>query len=291
MAPDPGDGVPALRYRALLAVASAVSFASIVIIFLAWFPKEDRPFGALVMLPVFLPYALIPLRLYTRKLRAGLNLAVAMGGASFLPGIMLVRYALRWDRRWWVLGSLILALLMQLILVAVAVKTYARLQRLRHSRLKFLVSMAYGFFLFALFWMFYRPIPLRIEENEAAAMGHLEVSAVSAEVDAGEHGGLYAESIDGLAANSNPECALGPDWKNPVSEQGYVFEYRGIQPSRKSQDCTRFEGFTVTARPAIYGQTGIRSFRISRDLAIHFTSEDRPAKDSDPWTYLRHSPN
>ena len=292
MAPDLDEGVSALCYRALLAFASTVSLASIVITFWLWFPKEDRPLGALVLLPVFIPYGLIPLRLYRRRLRAGLNFAIAMGGALLVPGIMLPRYALRWDRRWWLLGSLVLALSMQLLLVVLAAKAYIPLPRQPHSRLKFLVSMAYGFFLFGSFWLFYRPVPLRIEENESAAMRYLETSALSAEFDAHEHGGLYAESIGGLAPNSNPECALGPDRKNPLSEAGYVFEYRGIQPSRKSQNCTRFGGFTITARPAVYGQTGIRSFRIkNRNLAIHFTSENRPANDWDPETRLRHLPN
>ena len=292
MAPDLGEGVPALHYRVVLAFASAVSLASIVITFLIWFPKEDRALGALVLLPVFIPYVLIPFRLYSQRLRAGLNLAIAMGGALFVPGIMLLLYAVRWDRRWWLVGNLVLTLLMQLLLVVLAVKTYIPLPRLRHSRLKFLVSMAYGFFLFGLFWLFYRPVPLRIEENESDALRYLENSALSAELDAAGHGGLYVESIGGLAPNSHPECTLGPGWKNPVSEPGYVFEYRGIQPSRKSQDCTRFEGFTITARPAVYGQTGVRSFRIkNRDVEVHFTSENRPAMDSDPGTRRRHLPN
>src|SRR5262252_6418276 len=139
MAPDLGEGVPALHYRVVLAFASAVSLASIVITFLIWFPKEDRPLGALVLLPVFIPYVLIPLRLYRQRLRAGLNLAIAMGGALFVPGIMLLLYAVRWDRRWWLVGNLVLTLLMQLLLVVLAVKTYIPLPRLRHSRLKFLV--------------------------------------------------------------------------------------------------------------------------------------------------------
>src|SRR4029077_8636960 len=104
-------------------------------------------------------YAFIPLRLYSQRLRSGLNLAIAMGCAQFLPGIYLVRFALTWDRRWWVLGNLILALLMQLVLIVLAVKTYIPLPRLRYTRLKLLVSMAYGFLLLALFWLFYSPVP------------------------------------------------------------------------------------------------------------------------------------
>src|SRR3974377_1359710 len=100
MAPDPGEGVSALRYRAVLAFASTVSFASMVITFLVWFPKEDRLFGALVMLPVFLPYAFIPLRLYSRRRRSGLSLALTMGGALLIPGMYLVWYAITREVGW-----------------------------------------------------------------------------------------------------------------------------------------------------------------------------------------------
>jgi len=54
MTPELDEGVPAFRYRSVLAFASAVSFVSIVITFLAWFLKdENRLLGVLVLLPVF----------------------------------------------------------------------------------------------------------------------------------------------------------------------------------------------------------------------------------------------
>jgi hypothetical protein len=215
-----------------------------------------------------------------------------MGCAQFLPGIYLVRFALTWDRRWWVLGNLILALLMQLVLIVLAVKTYIRLPRLRYTRLKLLVSMAYGFLLFALFWLFYSPVPHRIVGNESAAMKYLEDSAVAADSDAWEHGGLYAEAVGSSGPNSNTECTVAHNLINYSGTTGYVFEYRGIQPSSTSQGCTRFKGFTITARPAVYRETGIRSFCIRNwDREIHFTSDNRPAKDSDPKDYVRHVPN
>jgi hypothetical protein len=223
---------------------------------------------------------------------SGLNLAIAMGSALFVPGIMLVHFALTWERRWWVVGSLILASLMQLVLIVLAVKTYVPLPRLRHARLKFLASMAYGFLLFVLFWLSYSPVPYRITGNESAAMQYLEDSAVHAELDSREHGGLFAEAVGSSRPNSNPECTVAPDLMKYVGTTGYIFEYRGIQPSSKSQGCTRFKGFIITARPAVYRQTGIRSFCIRNwNREIHFTSENRPARDSDPVDYVRHSPN
>jgi hypothetical protein len=273
--------------------ACAISFVSILLTFWAWRPEgEGRLLGLVILLPVLLPYAFIPLRLYGQRLRSGLSLAIAMGGALFVPGIMLVRFALTWDRRWWVVGNLLLASLMQLVLIVLAGKTYIPLPRLRHARLKFLVSMGYGFLLFALFWLFYSPVPARIAGNESAAMEHLEHLASDAELDASEHGSLYAEAVGSSGPNSNPECTVAPDLMNYSRTTGYLFEYRGIQPSSTSQGCTRFKGFTITARPAVYRQTGIRSFCVrNRDREIHFTSDNRPAKDTDPKDYVRHAPN
>src|SRR5260370_20134763 len=116
MARETSEGtVPAaFRYRQALTWACAISFVCILLTFWGWFPKgQSRLLAVLALLPLLLPYAFIPWRLYSERFRSGLNLAITMGGALFVPGIMLVRFALTWDRRWWILGNLILALLMQ----------------------------------------------------------------------------------------------------------------------------------------------------------------------------------
>jgi hypothetical protein len=76
-------------------------------------------------------------------------------------------------------------------------------------------------------------------------MKYLEDSAITAELDASEHGGLYAEAVGRLGQKSNLECIAFPHSTNLVSTTGYLFEYRGIQPSSKSHGYTRFEGFTI----------------------------------------------
>ncbi len=293
MAPEASEGtVPAVfRYRQVLTWACAISFVSILLTSWAW-SGESRLLAVTVLLPLLLPYAFIPLRLYSQRSRSGLSLAIAMGGALFVPGIMLVRFALTWDRRWWVVGNLLLASSMQLVLIVLAGKTYISLPRLRHARLKFLVSMGYGFLLFALFWLFYSPVPAPIARNESAAMERLEQLAGDADWDASEHGGLYAEAVGTSGPNSNLKCTVAPDLMNYAKTTGYLFEYHVIQPSSTSQGCTRFKGFSITARPAVYRQTGVRSFCIrNRDREIHFTSENRPAQDSDPEDFVRHAPN
>jgi hypothetical protein len=290
MTPERGEGAPVFRYRPVLAFASAVSFVSIVITLLAWFPKEEsRLLGVLVLLPVFLPYGFIPLRLYGRRLRSGLTLAMTMGGALFIPGIYLVRFAITWDNRWWVLSNLIVALLMQVVLLVVALKAYIGLPRLPRLGLRVLAGPAYGFSLLALFLWLHSPVPRYITVNEHSAMKSLETSAVHLFWDAESHGRLYPEAVNGLAQNFSRSCTV----ELKLTPNGYVFEYRGAPPSSTFQGCTRFQGFTLTARPVKFGKTGIRSFYISKNLAIHFTSENRPAMATDPvdsTVYLEHRP-
>jgi len=284
----------ALRYRRVLTGASAISFVSILLAFWGWFPKgESRFLGLLFLLLVLLPYAFIPLRLYGQKLRSGLNLALAMGCALCVPGIYLVRFAFTWDRRWWILGNLILALSMQPILIVTAGKIHIHLPRLKHSRLKLLVSLAYGFLLFVLFWLFYSPVPFQINKNEHSAMKYLAASAMAAFADAYQHEGLYPEALDNLGPNSSPKCTSTPHVIDHGNPTGYLFEYRGVQPSTTLQGCSRFKGFAMTARPVVFGKTGIRSFCVDRSLSIHFTSENRPANVSDPadfTVWLEHRP-
>jgi hypothetical protein len=280
MAAELDEAGPAFRYREMLACASAASLVAVLLIFWAWFPKdESRLLGLLVLLPVFLPYAFIPLRLYGQRLRSGLTLAITMGCALVVPGIYLVRFAITWDSRWWVFGNLIVALLMQLVLIVVGVKAYIRFPRLPRADLKVLAGPAYGFSLFALFFSLYSPVPLYITKNEHSAMKYLETAAVVAFLDAEQHGRLYPEALGSLGPNSNRACTAGLNFP----PNGYVFEYCGAQPSSTFQGCTRFQGFTMSARPVTFGKTGIRSFCVDgRSLSIHFTSENRPARTTDP---------
>src|ERR1700751_3090962 len=160
MAQELGKSFPVSPYPEVLAGASAVSFVSILITFYAWFPKDEcYLLGVLALLPVCLPYAFIPLRLYGRRLRSGVTLAMTMVYVLVVPGIYLVRFAITWYNRWWVLGNLIVALLMQLVLCIGGVKAYMGLPRFPRTDMKGLAGPAYGFFLIALFLWGYSPVP------------------------------------------------------------------------------------------------------------------------------------
>jgi hypothetical protein len=288
MTPQLGEGVPEFRYREVLACASAVSFVSILLPIWVWLPKDfGRQLGLIAFLPFYLPYAFIPLRLYGQRLRSGLTLAITMGCALVVPGVYLVRYAITWDRRWLVLGNLIVALLMQLVLIVVGVKAYIRLPRLPRTGLRVWAGPAYGFTLFTLFLCFHSPVPRYISDNEYAAMSSLEASARNARFDAEQHGMLFPEALGNFDPNHSGACTVE---MNPPRD-GYVIDYRGTQPSSTFQGCTRYKGFIITARPVTFGKTGIRSFLIdSSGLGIHFTSENRPARTTDPKDYVRHMP-
>src|SRR5258705_3585407 len=228
MGPELGEGGPAFRYREMLACASAVSLVSVLLIYWVWLPKvESRLLGSLALLPVVLPYIFIPLRLYGQQPRNGLSSAITMGSALVVPGMYLVRFAITWDSRWWVLGNLIVALLMQLVLIVVGVKAYVGLPRLPRAGWKVLAGPAYGFSLFVLFFWLHSPVPLYITKNEHSAMKYLEIAAVAAFLDAEQHGRLYPEALGSLGPNSSRACTaelnLPPD--------RYAFEYRGAPTS------------------------------------------------------------
>jgi len=112
-----------LRNRQMLTGASSVTLVCILDISWWWSLSGQKLLDLFVLLPLLLPYGFIRLRLYSRRFRSGLTLALAMGCAQLIPGMYLLRFALTWDRHWWILGNLILGLLMQIALVVIAAKT------------------------------------------------------------------------------------------------------------------------------------------------------------------------
>ena len=267
----------------------------------------DRFPGLICILPFWLPYGFILLRLYGGRVKSGLALAVAMGCALFVPGAFLLRFVIEWERSWWVQSNLALALLMQPVLVAAAIWTFRSVQRAPRSWLNMSGSSAYGIALFVLFWLFYSPVPRQISDNESNAEYQL--------MDAGETALLYGEKFDGFYPESS--SLWGPADKaecdsdrleyllrsNP--QDGYIFEYRSVVSETPVRGCKVARSYVITARPVAFRKTGIRSFLVDqnkpglrrfqvRSIHIHFTSEDRPATASDPGEdieFSRHAPS
>jgi hypothetical protein len=202
----------------------------------------------------------------------------------FVPAIYLFRFALAWDRRWWILASLTVALVMQPILVVVAARTFFSMPPTPDRRIKLIGSFVYALLLFGLFWSIYSPVPRYIRNNEHFALKYLASCASSAFLDAFQHSGYYPQNFSNLTPNANPKCTdSGPCALNPTNpSHGYFFEYVGTRPELTQDGCIRFKSFTMTARPVVFGQTGIRSFLLDEFERIHVTAENRPSNTSDP---------
>jgi hypothetical protein len=254
------------RYLRALTWASVVVFLCLLGSFWVWIPSwryPNRLFGLLVLLPFLLPYGFIPVRLNSRRVQSGLTLAIAMGCALFVPGVYLICFVFKWEKNWWILGNLVVALLMQPVLVVIAAKTFITMPHPPKWSIKLLGTLTYGAVLFGLFLMVYSPIPRQLSENEAAAQSYLFDRAIAVAIDL--------------------KCEV-PVVDLPKEADGYFFEYSGVSPSITTEGCPGFKdkSFVITARPIVYGRTGIRSFFVDKNLAVHATSENRPANPGDP---------
>ena len=321
-APIPLLSAQELRHRRVLTWASLLALICIVSLILGWAPSQEKcmdltgyPLYDFIMCkctylfglsPVYVPYGFIVWRLYRGRFRAGLNLAIGMGCAFVIPGVYLIRDVIRSEKVWWILGCLAVATLMQTVLVVVATKALIGMPRSSKWGIKSLESFAYGAFLFGMFWLFYSPVPNLIVGNEVFAMDFLGQCDSQAWFYSLVHGGLFP--ADFVASGSDSKCTAAvpafhsmsypelvawkanpPDLSRPI--HGYFFQYSGNDESLTKDGCVRYKRFTMTARPVVYGKTGIRSFLL--DVAfdenqltfphsrLYGTSENRPATASD----------
>jgi hypothetical protein len=275
----------------VVAVASAITLVCVFCAFWSWTPSW-KDYELLGILPFWMPYVFILVRLYERRVESGLALAAAMGCALFLPGVFFFRFVLEWQRSWWIQTNLALALLMQPLLVAAAVWTFTSMGRAPRDLFKLRGSVGYGkvqggvgygILLFGLFWLLYSPIPRLISNNEADAeyqlRGICHRAFVGSRLQAKERG---------------PECDFDHlrDLLSPPTH-GYIFEYHSVVSEAPIPGCKVAKGYFLTARPVEFRKTGIRSFLVYRSnpdnpvlsefyVRIHSTSEERPATVSDP---------
>ena len=194
MTPELDEGVPAFRYRSVLAFASAVSFVSIVVTFLAWFLKdENRLLGVLVLLPVFVPYGFVPLpRNLLNSVRHHLGQSLVGSQQSDCGSVDAAGFA------------------------SCRPKGVYRFAPFTTCRSEILAGPAYGFSLLALFLWLHSPVPRYITMNEHSTMKSLQTSAVYFFWDAESHGRLYPEAVSSLAPNSSRACTV--ELKLPPSD-------------------------------------------------------------------------
>jgi len=275
------------RWASIVVLTSLASFVCIIGAYLLefsgsidWFP------GLLIIAPFWLPYLFIPFRLRGKKIKTGVTLAIAMGGAMFVPGIALIYYIREWEKSRQIQGILVLALLMQPLLVVAAVRAYKSLPREPRDRRSLAVSGAYGVLLFGLFWFtaIYGNFPSPMAYNESQAMESMRGAYMAADVYAKDHHGGFPENAAAWGPDANQECRAyyAVMLASGKIENGYVFGYHGELVDKRSHGCQVAQRYTLTARPAVFGKTGRRSFFVDQTRVIRFTSENRLATVSDP---------
>jgi hypothetical protein len=288
-----------LRHRRILTWTSVLTLVCLVFLILSWVSSEKKLDYFVGLLPVYLSYGFIVLRLYSGSFRAGLKLAIAMGSAFGIASVYLIRYLIRWDKNWLILGILAIATLLQTVLVVVATKTLIGMPGPSKWRIRSLGSFAYGAVLVRIFLAYYSPVPSYISENEYHAMMYLSECKSLLFYFSQEHDRLFPTNFSSSESTSNciPTAPSVidtiPDLSNPIN--GYIFEYSGEDVSRSADGCTGFERIAMTARPVVYEKTGVRSFTIiessiARSSVIYSTSENRPATANDPIVSFPHRP-
>lgn len=266
-----------------VAVASLVSLFCIICALWSWIPSWkdfDRFPGLICILPFWVPYAFVLLRLFQGRIKSGLVLAGVMGCALFVPGVALLHYVFEWERSWWVKTNLALALLVQPVLVSASAGVLRSMQLAPRVWLKPLGSPVYGILLFATFWLAYSPVPRQIADNETEAKDTIrEISWNNAlQYFAGDE-----------TCNSDHLLFL----LRPKPGKSYNLAYRALVSETSVRGCRVDTSYIITARPVGYHKTGIHSFLVDQSeqdhkwpefhsIRMHFTSEDRPATLRDP---------
>ena len=304
---------PTLNQPALRAVevASLISFFCIFCAIWSWMPAWkgfERFPGLVCILPFWLPYGFVSLRLRQGRTKSGLLLAVVTGSALFVPGIFLLRFLFEWERSRWIRANLGVTLLIQPLLVVAAIVALNSEPFARRDWMKMLATSAYGISLFALFWLFYSPIPRVITDNEDMAKDRLREISLNALLYSEEFDGFYPDAISltGGKTECNSDGLRHLQYLlHSTLEDGYFFDYRTVTSETSVRGCGVAKSYRITARPIAYRKTGVRSFLAYQDkpgmkgpqawsVNVHATSEDREATSGDPAErveLLIHRPN
>jgi hypothetical protein len=275
-----------LRWRRIVLLTAALSFVCIFGLN-AYIGQSDKA-GPFISAPLWLPYLFVLLRLRGKTPKRGLALAIAMGCALFCPAIWFAWYALTWDARWWIPSTLVLTAALQAAMVAAAVRVYRFLPASSGDRRILFWNCAYAIAALSLLMLFSRNLPNRIAQNEEQAIWTLRVTNQAATEYAKAFGGIYPASLAALNApprdDQKPSCKAynlrmlpldDPNIGLAFRSNEYIFQYKVGAPAEiPAGGCAGARGYTLTARPLVYGKTGRRSFAINEGGAIRSTSEN-----------------
>ena len=246
--------------------------------------------GTLMMSIFWLPCLFIFFRVHSEKYRkVGLALAVGMGGVQFLLFAVAHSAAQGWDEKWWVQDFLLSAVIAQPLMMAAAIRVYYGLPREPGDRPKLLASCFYAFVLLLLLAV---EIPCSsyvagpIPRNQIAAQDFMR-SLNRACSEYAEKFGVYPSDIGALKSPTPVaplHCAAGL-LEHPFDESkyGYRIEYKaGTLAEKTTGGCVGAKAYTITARPAVLGKTGLQNLFMDQTGALRATREDRAATATDP---------
>lgn len=242
-------------------------------------PTLRKRLGADVF--AILPYGLVLLLLGTRRLKAGLPLALACG-AALTAGIPLLGTVFTFEHGFSGPPALAMFLAQGALAVTASVAYFKTRRSFRDIAI--LAAITAGAFTYlAVVWSAYF-YGTGIPSNAASAVGSLRTTNMAEITYASTYGHGYSPTLAVLgppAQNAQPmDSAAGLVDEALASgrEGGYTFTYTpGPQDVHGMID-----RYTLSARPLKYGETGTRSFFTDQTGVIHCTNEDRPAAAKDP---------
>jgi hypothetical protein len=275
-----------VRWRRFVSQACLVSAVCLIAATCLRFSQGAEWIQTVLLLsPFWLPYIFIPFRLRGPRIKSGFSLAMAIGGAAFLPGVALIYYIHEWGENGWIEGTLFVALLVQPILAVAAFRGLKSLPREPRDKRTLAVSGAYGCLLFAAFWLVALEgnFPSPTAYNESQAMESMRSLYMAADVYATDHDGAFPEDAATWGPGAKEECRAyyALTLASHQTEYGYIFDYHGGPSDKRTHGCRVAKSYTATARPAVFGKSGRRSFFVDQTHVIRFTSENRAATASD----------
>ena len=107
---------------------------------------------------------------------------------------------------------------------------------------------------------------------------------MAADVYAKDHNGAFPADAATWGPGANEECRdyYSLTLASHQVEYGYVLDYYRGPSGNRTHGCRVAQSYTATARPAVFGKSGRRSFFVDQTHVIRFTSENRPATAGDP---------
>jgi len=255
----------------------------------------DMGSGGVVLALIFTAHYLLGIWwLRPQTLTKGLAVATGTGSVVFLISVFLIVFSAA-SPAW---GPSPVAYfsslgLVQAILVATAIRLHYCSPRERGDQSSLRKGLKYGVLYLVIFLVgFAMWIPSNLRSpiaNQAAAEGLLRTINFAALSYKSTYANGFPRDLKTLgpaSAGSSPSCdAANLIATLPASGKkgGYIFQYNPRRPVEKpATGCVPgVTGYSISARPLYFGQTGRRSFFTDDSGVIRWTDDNRPATAND----------